>query len=727
MRRSSALGNRHARSARPVATLNPGGRAWRFHLVRVVLTLTFVIVVLRLGQIQVLEHARYAAMGQEQYAREIVVRGDRGTIYDRRHTALALNEPSYDIGLDRSQFKDKDSEDLREVCRKLARVLDQSAASLLRKARSRHSFAFLARGVDPERGSLIKMMRLRGVQVVKTSKRVYPLDERLAQVLGFVNVDGHGISGLELAFDRYLAGQDGVSVLQRDARGNPILSTPKQERKPGHDLVLTIDHVYQTVAEEELAAAVTRFHAKGGMVVITNPNTGEILAMASLPSFDPNEASRYRPEAWRIRPVTDIFEPGSTFKIVTLAAALSQGVDRRLKRVFCENGRFRIAGEEINDAKKYGWLRFEDVFVHSSNIGTAKIASEVGKYDLFKTARAFGFGNKTGIELPGEVTGILRRPTDWSDFSVLAISYGHEVAVTPLQIAMAYGAIANGGKLMQPYVVSKVVDRDGHAVWSNRPRVIRRVLEPETARHITQILKMVVESGTGRKARLPNAVVAGKTGTAQKTLIRRLGYSQTRYLASFAGFYPVEGAEILIYVAIDEPRPAHSGGEVAAPTFRNILSRILDMDKELRERGRPVPPRAALASTQVIPDFTNRKLVTAVRILRELGITPKIQGQGAIVRAQEIRVPESESEPPEIVLTIGDFPPQEEYVEVPSVTGLSLRKALLELAVRGLEAKVVGSGRVIKQEPAAGSKMKVGARCYLVCEPVLPVSVRAKI
>ncbi|MFQ5752404.1 MAG: penicillin-binding transpeptidase domain-containing protein, partial [bacterium] len=532
-------------------------------------------------------------------------------------------------------------------------------------------------------------------------------------------------SGIELAYDDYLSGKDGQSILQRDAKGKiimPINSTTQQQ-KSGHNVILTIDNVLQTIAEEELKQAVQQFNARGGNVIISNPNTGEILTMASAPGFDANHATRYQPETWRIRAITDIFEPGSTFKIVTMMSALAGKYKKLNDIIYCENGRFEMFGEQINDAEKHGWLSVKNVFVHSSNIGTAKIAQEIGKENLFVASRKFGFGNKTGIELPGEVTGILKKPSEWSGFTLAAVSYGHEVAVTPLQVAMAYGAIANGGTLMKATIVKEITDQENRFIYKFQPQRIRKVMEPETARELAAIMVDVVEKGTGQSAKIPNIKIAGKTGTAQKPLLNGKGYSTTKFVASFAGFYPAEGPKLLIYVTIDEPYPIHSGGNVAAPAFRNILKRILKLYNLPTD---PYLTEAPDESPNLLPELIGRSKETALHVLKDLNIEPQIYGQGEFVQKLRLTTTMDKEENRQIMLTLADYPQESEYTTIPDLKGMSLRKAVSELTRKGLKVKIFGSGRVVSQEPEAGSKSKVGATCVIECEPATKLTTIAK-
>ncbi|RMF68828.1 MAG: penicillin-binding protein 2, partial [Calditrichaeota bacterium] len=543
-------------------------------LVEACLGLAALILVARLVQIQIVEHEHYEWIANNQHTGDYLEKAKRGVILDRNGKPLALNQPCYEIAVHKRLV-----EDLAKTGERLARVLQRDKSEVLHALDKPSPFVVVGRRVPAEQAHTIQMMRLPGVTITEMSERIYPLNEKLAQVLGFVGIDGKGLSGVEYAFDRYLKGHDGLRVVQRDALGKKVMPVyaATEEEKDGDTLVLTIDRVVQVIAEEELDAAVAKYHAKGGSVVVLNPRSGEILAMASRPGFDANQAPKRAPNAWRIRPITDIFEPGSTFKIVTMMAALADSIKKPNDIVFCENGQYKLFGQTINDPEKHGWLSVRDVLKYSSNIGIAKIAQEVGKRRLFQAARSLGFGNKTGIDLPGEVSGILKNPTEWSRFSVAAIAYGHEVAVTPLQVAMAYAAVANGGKLMKPGIVKEIRTPEGERVFQFRPQKIRTVMNEKTAAVLRDILRQVVESGTGQMARVEGLDVAGKTGTAQKPLQDRPGYSDNKFVASFVGFFPAKQPRLLVFVDLDEPFPVHSGGHVAAPTFRKIVTRLMEV------------------------------------------------------------------------------------------------------------------------------------------------------
>lgn len=696
----------------------------RLNFVQFILFLFGFLLIARSVQIQIVNHAYYSRLAEIQYNDEKVLPARRGLIYDRNAVDLALNKPGFDIGVDPKFFTATPAN-----IRKLSEILNMPEALIAKKIGQGGVFVPLRKGVDDPVANALRKTGLKGITIDEKSRRVYPFDETLAQVLGFVDVDGKGLSGVELTYDRYLKGQNGWTILQKDAIGRDISAIESATKEPirGDDVTLTIDYVLQTIAEEELQAAVARFRAKGGSVVITRPQTGEILAMATFPTFDANRAHQYRPETWRIRSITDIFEPGSTFKIVTMMAALSYEVKTTDDILFCENGKYKLYGHEITDAEKHGWLSFENVFIKSSNIGAAKIAQEVGKRKLFTAARALGFGNKTGVGLSGEVSGILKKPTDWSEFSLAAISYGYEVAVTPLQMAMAYGAVANGGLLMQPRIIKEIKSSQGKSIRKFEPRVTRTVMARQTANTMARIFKRVVAEGTGRLARIPGYEIAGKTGTAKKPRPDKRGYSNRKFVASFVGFYPVQQPRVLISVVIDEPYPTHSGGKVAAPTFRRILDRIIKIYNDPPANyGEKYTIQDRKSKKVRMPDFKGRRIDTALQLLKSLKIKYRVEGDGPIVVSQSVRTPSRSGGKAVLILHTRDGKQVHEATTMPELVGLTVRKAISQLAMRNLDARIVGSGKVVRQKPQAGAKMKVGARCLLECKPKLNVSLLGK-
>jgi cell division protein FtsI (penicillin-binding protein 3) len=392
--------------------------------------------------------------------------------------------------------------------------------------------------------------------------------------MGFAGMDGQGLEGLERRYDRYLSGEKQLIVLQRDALGRTVFPKGLSERtpSPGHTLTLTIDEFAQYVSEKELNDAVISARAKGGMALVMDPKTGAVLAMALSPKFDPNAMSGMSADRWRNRIITDAYEPGSTMKVIVAAAALEERVMRPDSLIYGENGRIEIARTVIHDHEKSGWMTFAEVIQKSSNIGAAKIAMQLEEVRLYRYIKAFGFGEKSDIDLPGEMAGLTK---DWGRRSLASIAMGQEIGVTPLQLVTAISAVANGGWLMKPYVVSEIRDAGGHLVARMEPHVRRQPISTATARTLTDILEGVVTNGTGRKAAVPGYRVAGKTGTAQKIDPRTGAYSSSLLIGSFVGYVPAEDPRLAIVVVIDEPKAEAWGGVVAAPVFRRIAEQVL--------------------------------------------------------------------------------------------------------------------------------------------------------
>ncbi|MBE0603751.1 MAG: penicillin-binding protein 2, partial [Deltaproteobacteria bacterium] len=426
--------------------------------------------------------------------------------------------------------------------------------------------------LDP--GTRGKASAVDGIGTVEEPKRFYPNRELAASLLGFTNLDSEGIEGVELALDNYLRGERAYLICERDARGRLIVpaSTAVEVNSKGHSVTLTIDRNIQHIAEKELQAAVAKYKARGGMVLVLSPKTGEVLAMATAPTFNPNAPGSSPPSARRNRPLTDSFEPGSTFKVFTLASAFEMGAIGKSDMFFCENGKYPYAGRTIHDTHKYGWLNGRDILKYSSNIGITKINERMNGDRFFDMIRAFGFGSRTGIELKGEVPGIgPSRKAFESRIRRATVSFGQGISVTPVQLAAGMSAVVNGGKMMKPYVVREIRDPEGNPVYRVEPRELRRVLSPSTSAQMREILGNVVQGdGTGTQARIKGFLVGGKTGTAQKVEPGTGRYSRDKRTASFIGFLPLQDPELLILVVIDEPRGQVYGGVVAAPAFNQI-------------------------------------------------------------------------------------------------------------------------------------------------------------
>ncbi len=532
----------------------------------------FGLVLFRLVTLQVLQAAELSVRADRQHQKTVSLEGARGTIVDRHGKILAMNvEVPSVFGVPNTL------ESPLKTARQLSPILHVRTDELERKLRQDRSFVWLARKLDPEQGRRLDLLSLDGIGVVMEGRRFYPKGPLLAHVLGFSGMDGEGLEGLEHRYESYLRGEKRMMVLQRDALGRTVFPKGMTERSPtpGHSLTLTIDEVIQYIAERELEDAVGRAQAKSGTMIVLDPKTGAVMAMAVSPRFDPNAVSALSPDRWRNRALTDAYEPGSTMKAMMAAAAIEERVVRSNTMVFAERGHMTVANTVIHDHERLGWVSFAQVIQKSSNIGAAKIGMALGEQRLHRYLQAFGFGQRTEIDLPGEGAGLVRNQKNWGRRSVASISMGQEIGVTPLQMVVAIAAIANGGVLMKPYVVSEIRDAEGHMLRQVPPQAKRRVISPETARSVTKILEGVITDGTGTKAAIPGFRVAGKTGTAQKIDPRTGTYSVSRFVASFAGYVPADNPQLAMIVVIDEPQGDVWGGAVAAPVFSRVGEQVL--------------------------------------------------------------------------------------------------------------------------------------------------------
>ena len=472
----------------------------RFFFATSLLAVGFCVLLVRLVSLQVVSSEELSQKAKRQREIGVTIEAERGTIYDRRGRILATNVevPSLYAFPPLVQRPNR-------TASKLARILNTDQKRIKERLTSGKNFVWIKRKIDPALARDIQELELDGLGFIHESQRFYPKRHLLGQILGFAGMDNQGLEGIELKYDSYLKGSKGLIVLERDAGGRPIF--PKGldyvSLSRGKDLVLTIDEVIQHIAERELDAVMAETSAKSGSVIIIDPNTGEILAMAVRPVFNPNSRRSNNPGKWRNRIVTDTYEPGSTFKVVVAAAALQEKVATAQDLFFCENGRMQIGGSAIHDHLKHGYLTFAQVIQKSSNIGSVKIAMRVGEDRFYRYIRQFGFAEKTGIDLAGEVSGLVRDPDLWSGRSLASVAIGQEVAVTPLQLIMMYGTVANGGWLLRPYLVSEIRDPDGSVTKRFSPKIRRKIIDEETARELIDILEgTVTENGTAQKAAL---------------------------------------------------------------------------------------------------------------------------------------------------------------------------------------------------------------------------------
>lgn len=666
------------------------------------------------------------ARNQYLYASEL--KPARGIIFDRKMRYLAINRNTWSIGVDVTKVVHPDS-----TAYHFSRLFNRSKHTFLEQLKGDRTFFWLARGVNEEIVNQLEGLKLPGVRIMKEPRRYYPQSRLAAQLVGFTDIDLKGLSGVELFMNKDLQGSHGLAVYQRDALGNTLSDPnyPSKKPKKGRNVILTVDNTYQWIAEEESQYVVDTFEADAATIIITNPATGEILAMAVKPDFDPNNAGRYSPGSWRNRAITDNYEPGSTFKPIVMSAILEEGLKSPEDLIYCENGKYKIYDRTIEDVKGYGWLSLAKVIKKSSNIGMAKLAKDVSKNLIYQYVRDFGFGVTTGIELPGETSGELKKTIEWSKFTSIGMSYGYGISVTPIQMAMAFGALANGGFLLKPKIYLGISEDTKFEAERIQPEVIRRIISDSTSKTIVRMLEDVVLDGTGRQAFVEGLRIAGKTGTTKKYDPQSKHYTENNFISSFIGFFPAESPQILVYVMVDNPKKAYLGGEVAAPTFKRILQRIFRIiEIEKNYVARPEPANNNGNGKHIhVPDLTNKRVQVAEEIIEKLSLKFVIENKGDIIVTQNPSPGTKVAAGTEIAVRLRDFNGNNgnnggkgEYTSVPNVVGLSLREALSRMSKQGLRVVIKGSGKVTHQIPDAGKMIRVGARCVVQCEPVVDLA-----
>ncbi len=536
-------------------------------ILQTIVIVLFVIIGIRLFDLMILSHGRFKERALSQHYKNEKKEVTRGLIFDRRGRELAIN-----IDVESVYVRPKEVQFVRTTAKILSTYLEKRPELILANLSSKDKFVWLERKVMTDRTGPLKKLELKGIGFIPETKRYYPRSTFASNVIGAVDIDNRGIEGIELQYDSYLRSPQVRKITLRDANGR-LLSEGIETPSKGNNIILTIDETLQFIAENELEKALFMWNAKWGMIVMMDPLTGEILAMAVRPTFDPNNVSFSKDYERRNRAITDTFEPGSIFKIVTAIGALEEGIVTPETKIDCRPGYIIIGGKRIKDIHPNGIMTFRDVLIKSSNVGIIKVAKRLSPEKIYIYARKLGFGSKTGIDLPGEVQGMLKDEKRWSSTSIGAIPIGYEVAVTPLQILRAYAVIANGGRLVKPYIVSQVTTSDGEVLFRIKPEY-EQVISKSTANILKGILTGVTSEGTGTLALISGNRVAGKTGTARLYDSKKKRYLE-RYVSSFVGFVPADNPRIVAIVVIGEPEKAYYGGEVAAPVFRSVLEASL--------------------------------------------------------------------------------------------------------------------------------------------------------
>jgi cell division protein FtsI (penicillin-binding protein 3) len=637
----------------------------------------FVVIICRSVQLQLLEGAKLSRIARGEIEKMIPRPHKRGVIFDRNHFELAMTVDMESIFVQPNRIKN-----VQEISGHLGSLLSLNRKQLSAIVTKSKPFVYLKRRATPDECEAVRAQNIEGVGFNMESQRFYPNKELASQVIGFVGTDSNGLEGLEKEYDSYLKSPYLYEPSVRDALGRSLYLYGMEsiQENEGLSLVLTLDKSIQYFTEKELKKGVLKAKARGGMAVVLNPKTGEILALANYPTYNLNIFNQSPPSYRRNQAITDTFEPGSTFKTFLMAAALEEKKFSLNDMIFCENGIYRVGSHVIHDAHPHGWLSFQDVLKVSSNIGAIKVGKKVGAKTFYTYIKNFGFGKETRIDLPGEVNGLVWPYTHWGEIESANICFGQGVSVTGIQLACALGAIANDGRLMKPFLVKQILDQKGLPVKQFYPQPVRQVLSPETARVMRQILTRVTEpGGTAPLAAIDGIQVGGKTGTAQKVSPETRHYAPGKYISTFMGFLPAESPTMLIMVVLDEPRGSHYGGVVSAPIFKAIAEQALPI-MGIRRKA-PVFPEGPLPNKP--------------------GITPWVLAQKA---GEDTGLSSEELQNKKIM---------------PDVRGMSMRKVLEVMKGYEIPVALKGSGKAVMQSPLPGTILGRKTGCRIQFQPVL--------
>jgi len=702
----------------------PKTKFWKFWVVMLLFTLAFLRIEYELFSIQIVRGEEYASLAKKQSESNITIKSARGDILDRKGNLMATTVYTVSVAADPFMLE---QQDLISTTLSDATGLPKShfTNKLNNAKKKKRRFVWLSRDIDSDKTALLKAIDDPGLIINTVPKRKLPLGSSVSQIVGFVNVDGNGISGIELAMDSILKGRDGRVILLRDALGNlkPRADLPRIPEIDGMDVQLTLDSRLQRIVELELMKGLEYAAAESATAVALNPATGEVLAMATYPSYDPNTGEGVA--SARIRSITDTYEPGSTFKLITAAACLQEGIASEDQVFFAHHGLARYKGYTINDIHKVDSATFRDAIRYSSNIVMADLANTFSNADFYSYVRDFGFGLPTEIELPGENSGKVKQPKEFSKATKRFMGHGYGLTVTPLQICNAYATVANGGNLMTPYIVKKIIDANGNTIAENNPEKVRQVISKETAQRLTPLFVAVVDSGTGSRAAVTGLDIAGKTGTSQQ--IEDGHYSKRNYTASFAGYFPANNPEVAMLVYVDKPRTSIYGGSMAAPIFRNIAARYIGM--EPRGSNNVVINSDTLATPPLFGLGVEEAQKTALLYgfsMEDFDEDDYDDEDGELIvfgqRPEQYEMSSNDEKIKFTVVPEGSFSPKkssdmdspdlENQLVEHDFKGLPLRRAIAILNSMDVTIKVVGSGTVRKQK---WTKAKGEIICELTC------------
>ncbi len=701
---------------------NPLRKNGRLYTALAIFLFAFLLVGAKLFKLQVLDHAAFSAEAAEQYKMEVPISAKRGLILDRHGIILADNELVAKFAVDPKAIKNKPklAAILSETFDKPASYYEHIFADTTRR------YIVIAREVPLERASELDSVKDPGLIREMDSRRNYAFGDRAAHVLGFASNDGRGLAGIELFANRALAGRDGYQVMQRDGRGylRPDLDYPRVPAQNGENITLTIDQSIQQIAEAALKAGVEKADAEAGIAIVMRPSTGEILALANVPDFDPNDFSDASFTMLRNRAITEAYEPGSVIKVLIASAAVEEGVIKPTDKIYAEHGTWiPTPGVRIRDDHSYDSLTFRQALEVSSNISFAKISDRLDKRRFYKYLRDFGLGNYTGIDLPGEVRGLLHTPAQWDANSKRYMAFGYELTATPIQMATAYATVANMGRMMKPYIIMKRDGPEGTVV--TEPQEIRRVVSAQTCRTVINLMESVVDSGTGTAARIQGVDIAGKTGTAQQLVDGH--WSKEHYTASFTGFFPADNPQYLISVILRSPHNGYFAATVSCPIFREIAMNILELKHELPPEARTAPAPTPLIADGVVDidgvpienDEPDRPIWEVRGLTEEQGRT-LLASQGFIVKGTN-----NNNSADDIIADVqkcgGDTvrfvlakPNAEQQTPAtlaseaaPDFVGMPMVRAIKLASAEGFRVKLTGSGTVTQQFPEAGARLNL--------------------
>lgn len=693
----------------------------------------FVIILYKLINVQIINSAKYKIAARKQYEEKIKISPSRGLIYDRNMNVLVSNSLQYSFAVDPNMVAKPDS-----IANLFAKIFKKDKSEYLSKITNKStSFIYLERKVDVANIQGLDSADFDGLIILKEPKRVYNYGRLASQVLGYTNIEGVGLSGIEQSMENELAGKDGFVIMQRDGKGQykPNMDIPKKEPVNGNNIVLTLDVNIQKFAEEELERGVKETNSISGKVIVTNVKTGEVLGMASYPSFDPNSITIADTAGFMNRTISDVYEPGSTFKVVAASAALEEKLMDKLSLINTENGHYTLASNvTMEDEHKSASMTFQQALEQSSNIGFMKISQKIGSERFYKYARDFGFGISTGIELPGENRGILKRPIDFSPISLPYMAIGYEVLINAMQLTEAYSAVANNGTLLKPYIIKKETALDGQTIFENSPIEIRQVISQNTAKLLSTLMVGVVETGTATDAKIDGMKIAGKTGTAQRVIDGK--HSSGSHTGSFVGFFPADNPQFLITVILDDPKNGQFyGGKIAAPVFKRIAEKIIGFSGNLNLNEPKFESKTSGGeivnvsnNSVVIPNLVNLKLDDAKDILRDLKLNCEVvypdysKLNNFLVVESQFPEPNSKADinaKTTVKLVVKNRETElKSVLLVPDVKGYSLRKAINVLSASGFDIDINGSGEVIDQMPKSGSSQLPNSKITLFCRQI---------